>query len=94
MDDISRERLARLSALVALDEINVLVNPKAAVREARGRVTKLLAVLNDIELALRDDAYLKAMIAPQSPIRFEDMRGKEAIRIRKALEILSNWNLD
>lgn len=93
MNDKYRQNLARLSAIVAQDEINTLVNPKKAVREARDRVTKLMKVLNNVEIALRDDTYIRAMIAPQSPVSYEDMCGKERIRIEKALEAIDNWYL-
>ena len=86
-----REKLARLTALVAIHDAQVMANPKPYLEEMSKQCGKLLKVLEEVEYALSPDFiydFWENQCDKGAIQRPQDIQGEALIRCNKALEVL------
>lgn len=89
-----RQRLARLQALIAIKDAQLMANPKPYLEDMGKRCHELLTVLDEVERALSPDCVYdfwdenadKAAIP-----RPTDIQGEAYIRCNKALDVLRKY---
>ena len=93
-DQYFKEMLARLQALIIINDARVMTNPKFYLDEMYQRSVELLKVFDEIEYALSSnyvfdywDCNFNKDIVPR-PI---DVQGEALIRCNKALEVIGEY---
>lgn len=89
-----RQRLARLQALIAIKDAQLMANPKPHLEDMAKRCHELLTVLDEVEIALSPDCVFdfwdenadKAAIP-----RPTDIQSEAYIRCNKALDVLRKY---
>lgn len=93
-DQEFRQKLARLQALIAIKDAQLMANPKPYLEDMAQRCHELLRVLEDVEYALSPDAvfdFWDANADKKAIPRPIGINGEALIRCNKALAVLHKY---
>lgn len=97
MSDIEfRQKLAELTARIAIMDAQVMANPKKYLEEMSAHANRLIKVLDDVEYALSPDMVYDfwELNCDHSAIpRPQDLNGEAMIRCNAAKDVLRRYRI-
>lgn len=89
-----RQRLAKMQALLAINDAKLMANPKPCLEEMAKRCNRLLRVLDEVDRALSPDCVFDFWGNHADEYHMSqpsDVNGEALIRCNKALEVLRKY---